>query len=114
MLSRRVMYFRRSFLRRFALIVVASISLSSLAADVRASASDQDAYNLSLNHPRIADRITALEVFATNHRGSPLAEDALQFALWYYVSTGGRARTLDVAAQLLRVNPENPLALAVL
>jgi len=109
------MSFRRNALRAFALIIVATFALLSLATDIpSAPASDVDAYNIALNHPRISDRITGLEVFATNHRGSPLAEDALEFALWYYVSTGGRARTLDVAAQLQRVNPDNPLALAVL
>lgn len=108
------MFFRRSFLRAFALFAVATFTVPIFANDIPSAPAERDAYNEALNHPRIQDRITALEIFATNHRGSPLAEDALQFALWYYVSTGGRARTLDVAAQLQRVNPDNPLALAVL
>jgi hypothetical protein len=107
------MSFRRNLLRLFALSVVATLALTTFAADLPPAA-DREAYNGALAHPRIADKITALEIFATNHRGSPLAEDALEYALWFYISTGGRARTMDVAAQLLRVNPENPLALAVL
>jgi hypothetical protein len=107
------MSFRRNFLRLFALSVVAILPLGTFAADVPAPA-DRVAYNGALSKPRIVDKITALEIFATNHRGSPLAEDALEYALWFYVSTGGRSRTLDVAAQLFNANPNNPLALAVL
>jgi hypothetical protein len=107
------MFLRRHLLRWSALLLAALFALHTFAADAPVPA-DNEAYNGALNHARISDRITALEVFATNHRNSPLAEDALEFALWYYLSTGGRARTMDVAAQLLRVNPENPLALAVL
>jgi hypothetical protein len=107
------MFFRSSILRSLALLVVATVASIALAADAPVS-SESEAYNGALARPRIVDRITALEIFATNHKGSPLVEDALQYALWYYLSTGGRARTLDVAAQLLRARPNNPLALAVL
>jgi hypothetical protein len=107
------MSFWRNLLHLFALTVVAIFSLNTLAADVPGPA-DGVAYNGALAQPTIADKITALEIFATNHRGSPLAEDALEYALWFYISTGGRARTLDVAAQLANANPNNILALAVL
>lgn len=94
-----------------------ALSLAALLPAASAQSVDTtslEAYAAAIRHSVIADRISALQQFAASAGNSNLKVDALEFLVWDNLRIGDRARSASYAQELLKLEPANALALAVL
>lgn len=77
------------------------------------SQSSLDIYTSAVRQTRIADRMVAMQRFLSQYPNSDLRGDALEVLTWDAMGSGQRDASRNYARQLLQVQPQNALALAI-
>lgn len=75
---------------------------------------DRESYRKAAQQPKMQDRLRELELFASSTETTDLKIQALVLMAWYYKQLGAEAEANRWARQLLTLDRENPLGLAVL
>jgi hypothetical protein len=72
-----------------------------------------EAYTSAVKQSLLSGRVHAMEEFLHVATNSSLKIDGLEFLIWDYMRSGNRARSANYAQELLKVDPANPMAIAV-
>lgn len=73
-----------------------------------------DAYTSAVRQSRIADRISGMENFLAKYPTSDLRKDALAILVWDSLETGQMQKSRQYADELLKIEPQNALAIAII
>lgn len=95
----------------FSLLVCA---LGASAAAQTSNTTALEAYATAMKQSRISDRISAMESFLAVGGNSTLKADALEILAWDYRQMNDMEKSRNSARQLLALDAENPIALALL
>jgi tetratricopeptide (TPR) repeat protein len=105
---------RKSFqncrLSAVALGVVLSVSAAGLAAQSRQTS--LEVYANAMKQPQVSQQITELENFLGMAENGLLKHDALEVLIWDYIRMGSTGHAQQRAADLLKMDPGNPVAIA--
>ena len=71
-------------------------------------------YANAMKQPQVEQQITGLENFLTVAETGYLKQDALEVLIWDYVRMGRLGQAQQRAADLRKMDPENPVAAATL
>ncbi len=105
---------RLNVLRCTACIVLCLYALSACAYSQSGQSNGLTAYVDAIRQSTISDRITAMERYLAMAGSSRLKTDALEFLVWDHLRLGHQAQSGQRAQELLRISPDNPIAIAVL
>jgi tetratricopeptide (TPR) repeat protein len=105
---------RRSSLVVSLVLLFASLLPVVAVAQNAMNGSGTDAYERALGDLLSQGRATSLEIFLEDHPNSPLRKDALELLVWKYQQDHLLDKAAGAARSLLRVDPENAAALAVM
>lgn len=71
-------------------------------------------YANAMKQPRLSEQIAGLEQFVSRAGNDFLKQDALEVLIWDYTRMGDRQHAQQHAAELLKIDPGNPEAIAAL
>ncbi len=95
-------------------LLLAIIVLTCFASAQTSNTSDIEAYAAAMKQSSIADRITAMEHFLATADSGSLKTDALEVLAWDYRQMGNPPKSNSTAETLLKLDPDNAVALAIL
>ncbi len=110
---------RRSNTHARLAVVASSIFISyAISAAVpgfaQSSTNELSQYTAAVARVQRSDRVVQLEHFANHAKSGPLKVAALEFVIWEYLRTKNFSHALAWADDLQAIDPDNPVALAVL
>src|SRR6185437_2425121 len=73
-----------------------------------------EVYANAMKQPQVSQQITELEKFVGMADNGVLKHDALEVLIWDYVRMGSTGHAQQTAADLLRMDPGNPVAIAAM
>jgi tetratricopeptide (TPR) repeat protein len=95
-----------------------SLCLMLMAAPWRGAAqkdqSSLEIYANAMKQPQVAEQISGLDKYLTMAGSSVLKQDALEVLIWDYTRMGSIGHAQQRAAELMQLDPGNPVAIAAL
>src|SRR6185437_10662505 len=92
-----------------ALILAAATALAA-----QTGQTSLEVYANAMKQPQLSQQITELEKFVGMADSGVLKHDALEVLIWDYVRMGSTGHAQQTAADLLRTDPGNPVAIAAM
>lgn len=96
------------------LICVLSVYVLSAMAAAQSGTTSLELYASAMKQPRLSEQIAALEQFIARAGNDFLKQDALEVLIWDYTRMGNQGHAQQHAAELLKTDPANPVAIAAL
>lgn len=93
-----------------AVSLVLSLGLAAHAA--QSSQTSLEVYANAMKQPQVSEQIAGLERFLSTGENGILKQDALEVLIWDYTRMGSLGHAQQRAADLLKLDPNNPVAIA--
>lgn len=91
-----------------------SVCVLFVTATAQTGTTSLELYANAIKQPQLSEQIAGLEQFIARAGNDFLKQDALEVLIWDYTRMGDRGHAQQHAAELLKIDPGNPVAVAAL